>query len=120
MTVCLEGSRVARTVRTETVFPAPTSPVMTPIARSLMHQEMRATASLWEACRCSIPGARLRRKGIRRNPWGACSFSIKTVSWLVIRGGGGVVVALDAGEQVAFGAVEGSEFARVGPMCAGI
>jgi hypothetical protein len=36
---------LARTVRTETVFPASTSPVMTPIARSLMHQEMRATAT---------------------------------------------------------------------------
>jgi hypothetical protein len=38
-----EGSRLARTVRTETVFPAPTSPVMT-------------------------PGARSRLKGIRVNP----------------------------------------------------
>ena len=32
--VCREASRPARTVRTETVLPAPTSPVMTPIARS--------------------------------------------------------------------------------------
>jgi hypothetical protein len=56
------------TVRTATVFPAPTSPVTTPIERSPMHQEMRATASLWEAWRCSIPGARSRPKGVRVNP----------------------------------------------------
>ena len=68
MTVWLEGSRPARTVRTETVLPAPTSPVTTPMERSAMHQEMRATASLWEACRCSMPGARLRPKGMRLKP----------------------------------------------------
>ncbi len=66
--VCREVSRPARTVRTEAVLPAPTSPVMTPIERSLMHQVMRATASLWAAWRCSMPGARSRPKGIRVNP----------------------------------------------------
>ena len=68
MTVCLEGSRPARTARTETVLPAPTSPVMTPMDRSLMHQAMRATASLREAWRCSMPGARSRPNGMRLNP----------------------------------------------------
>jgi hypothetical protein len=34
MTVCREESSPARTVRTETVLPAPTSPVITPIARN--------------------------------------------------------------------------------------
>ena len=66
--VCREASRPARTVRTEAVLPAPTSPVMTPIARSVMHQVMRATASLWAAWRCSMPGARSRPNGIRVNP----------------------------------------------------
>jgi hypothetical protein len=66
--VCREASRPASTVRTETVFPAPTSPVMTPIARSVMHQVMRATASLWAAWRWSMPGARSRPKGMRVNP----------------------------------------------------
>src|SRR5439155_14373395 len=69
MTVCRDGSRPARTVRTETVLPAPTSPVTTPMERSLMHQEMRATASLWEVCRCSMPGARSRPNGMRLNPY---------------------------------------------------
>src|SRR2546430_14459017 len=68
MTVCLDGSRPARTVRTDTVLPAPTSPVTTPMERSLMHQEMRATPSLWEVCRCSMPGARSRPNGVRLNP----------------------------------------------------
>jgi len=44
--VCREASRPARTVRTETVLPAPTSPVMTPMARNpaefhQMHDLMR-------------------------------------------------------------------------------
>jgi hypothetical protein len=66
--VCREASRPARTVRTETVFPAPTSPVITPMARSAMHQVMRAQASLWAAWRCSMPGARSRPNGMRVNP----------------------------------------------------
>jgi hypothetical protein len=47
---------------------APTSPVMTPMVRSLMHQLIRAMASLWEACRCSMPGARSLPNGVRLNP----------------------------------------------------
>jgi hypothetical protein len=38
MMTCREASSPARTVRTETVFPAPTSPVMTPMARN--HAEL--------------------------------------------------------------------------------
>jgi hypothetical protein len=55
MIVCFEGSSVDSAVRTETVFPAPTSPVTTPRDRSAMHRLMRATASLWDACRWSMP-----------------------------------------------------------------
>jgi len=51
-----------------TVLPAPTSPVSTPRALSATHQVIRATASPWEACRCSMPGARSRPKGMRVNP----------------------------------------------------
>jgi hypothetical protein len=69
MTVCLDGSRPASTVRTDTVLPAPTSPVTTPMDRSLMHQEMRATASLCEAWRCSMPGARSRPNGVLLKPY---------------------------------------------------
>ena len=32
------------------------------------HQLMRATASAWEPCRCSMPGARSRPNGMRVNP----------------------------------------------------
>lgn len=52
----------------QAVLPAPTSPVTTPRARSLMHQEIRATASAWAVCRCSMPGAKARPKGIRVKP----------------------------------------------------
>ena len=34
----------------------------------VMHQLIRATASLWEAWRCSMPGARSRPKGMRVKP----------------------------------------------------
>ena len=54
--------------RTATVFPAPTSPVITPRARSVTHQPIRATASPWLVWRCSICGARSRRNGERLNP----------------------------------------------------
>jgi hypothetical protein len=40
-----EGSKAATAARAATVLPAPHSPVMTPMADSAMHQEMRATAS---------------------------------------------------------------------------
>jgi hypothetical protein len=53
----VEGGEGARTA---TVLPTPTSPVMTPRARSPMHQVTRAVASPWAVCRCSIPGARSR------------------------------------------------------------
>ena len=45
--VCREGSSPASAARTATVFPAPTSPVITPRARSVTHQPIRATASPW-------------------------------------------------------------------------
>src|SRR5207237_409830 len=44
MRVCREGSRLARAARRATVLPAPTSPVMTPRACSLMHPAVRAAA----------------------------------------------------------------------------
>ena len=33
-----------------------------------MHQLMRAAASAWAACRCSMAGARSRPNGMRVNP----------------------------------------------------
>src|SRR5664280_2196639 len=44
MTVCREASSPANAARSATVLPAPTSPVLTPSAVSLMHQRIRATA----------------------------------------------------------------------------
>ena len=58
--------------RIATVFPAPTSPVMTPMWCCSMHQVIRATASAWERWRCSIPGARSRPNGILVNPKYVC------------------------------------------------
>jgi hypothetical protein len=49
-------------------LPAPHSPLITPIACSLMHQEIRATASACARWPCSIPGARSLPNGIRENP----------------------------------------------------
>src|SRR5215472_13738161 len=54
MTVCRVGSIEARAARTATVFPVPTSPVMTPRVFSVMVQVMRAAASAWEAWRCGV------------------------------------------------------------------
>ena len=68
MMVCRVGSRAASAARTATVFPAPTSPVITPMRCSVMHQPIRATASPWAAWRCSMPGARSRPNGVRVNP----------------------------------------------------
>jgi len=45
MSVCGVWSSAAIAARAEAVFPEPTSPVMTPRARSRAHQVMRATAS---------------------------------------------------------------------------
>ena len=55
-------SRPASAARMAKVLPAPTSPVIRPSVRSLMHQVMRAAAWAWDECRCSIPGARSRPK----------------------------------------------------------
>ncbi len=69
-------------------MPAPTSPVMTPMDRSLMHQAMRATASLWAAWRCSIPGAEVT-PSMRLNPAASVSQSTDVSWWLVLAVGGG-------------------------------
>ena len=63
-----EASRLATAARAATVLPAPHSPVITPIACSQMHQEIRATASACAPCACSIPGARSFPNGILLNP----------------------------------------------------
>src|SRR6266536_1299951 len=68
MVVCREGSRSVRAARSATVLPAPTSPVMTPRAVSATHQRIRATASACPVWRCSMPGARSLRKGVRVKP----------------------------------------------------
>jgi hypothetical protein len=46
----------------------PTSPVTTPIARSVISQVMRATASAWPWWRWSIEGARARPNRARVKP----------------------------------------------------
>jgi hypothetical protein len=66
--VCLEASRPATAARAATVFPAPHSPLITPIACSLMHHDIRATASACAPVGCSIPGARSFPNGILLNP----------------------------------------------------
>src|ERR1035437_2604496 len=69
MVVFRDGSSPARAARIATVLPAPTSPVTTPRARSLIHQLIRATASAWLVWWCSIWGARALPKGMRVNPY---------------------------------------------------
>src|SRR5664279_3492655 len=54
MVTCREASSAAVAARIATVFPAPTSPVMTPMWCCSMHQVIRATASAWERWRCSM------------------------------------------------------------------
>lgn len=68
MTVNRAGSSEATAPLRATVFPDPTSPVTTPIARLLMHHAMRAAASRWEWCWWSMDGARFRPKGTRVKP----------------------------------------------------
>ena len=63
-----EVSSSARAARTATVLPAPTSPVITPMAASSTHQAMRATASAWPGWRCSMEGARSLVNGVRVKP----------------------------------------------------
>lgn len=63
------GSRAAVAARIATVLPAPTSPVMTPMACWSTHQVIRATASAWVEWRCSIAGVSERPKGIRVKPY---------------------------------------------------
>ena len=66
------ASKVDSVARMATVLPAPTSPVITPMRRSVMHQPIRAVASPCAALRCSMPGARSRPKGGRVNPKKPC------------------------------------------------
>ena len=66
--MCREASRPATAARAATVLPAPHSPLITPIACSVMHHEIRATACLCALWACSIPGARSLPNGIRENP----------------------------------------------------
>ena len=66
--MCRDASRLATAARAATVFPAPHSPLITPIACSEMHHWIRATASACAPCACSIPGAKSFPKGILLNP----------------------------------------------------
>ena len=66
--MCRDASNPATAARAATVFPAPHSPEITPIACSLMHHDMRATASACAPWACSIPGARSFPNGILENP----------------------------------------------------
>jgi hypothetical protein len=61
-------SLLAVAARTATVFPAPTSPVITP----RVCWSIRATASACPSWRCSIEGARLLPNGILVKPQCAC------------------------------------------------
>ena len=66
--MCREASRPATAALAATVFPAPHSPEITPIACSEMHHDIRATASPCAACACNIPGAKSLEKGILEKP----------------------------------------------------
>ena len=66
--MCRDASRPATAARAATVFPAPHSPEITPIACSEMHHWIRATASACAPCACNIPGARSLPNGILVNP----------------------------------------------------
>src|SRR5664279_1539324 len=119
MVTCREASNAAVAARIATVFPAPTSPVMTPMWCCSMHQVIRATASAWERCWCSIPGARFRPNGILVNPKYVCMSSILiAVQHLSCWGGhagqgeltgdlSGFVDGRRFGRDVGFGAVHG-------------
>src|SRR6266566_4998386 len=68
MTWCRVGSSPATAARTATVFPAPTSPVMTPSKVSAMQKLIRAVAWAW-ACRANrSPAAIALPNGVRASP----------------------------------------------------
>src|SRR3974390_1809382 len=68
MTWCRVGSRPATAARAATVFPAPTSPVMTPSRVSAMQKLIRAVAWAW-ACRANrSPAAIALPNGVRASP----------------------------------------------------
>ena len=66
--MCREASKPATAARAATVFPAPHSPLITPIACSLMHHWILATAWACASWACSIPGARSFPNGILEKP----------------------------------------------------
>src|SRR5437868_14291868 len=68
MTWCRVGSSPATAARTATVFPAPTSPVITPSRTWSMQKLIRAVAWAW-ACRASrSPAAIALPNGVRVSP----------------------------------------------------
>src|SRR5487761_167370 len=68
MTWCRVGSSPATAARTATVFPAPTSPVITPSRIWSMQKLIRAVAWAW-ACRANrSPAAIAFPNGVRASP----------------------------------------------------
>jgi hypothetical protein len=68
--LCRVGSSPETAARTATIFPAPTSPVITPIRRSATHQPIRATASPWLACGAGSPMRGRGRVWVNpKRPW---------------------------------------------------
>src|SRR4051794_11191600 len=68
MTWCRVGSRPATAARTATVFPAPTSPVMTPSKVSVMQKLIRAVAWAWAWRANRSPAAMDLPNGVRASP----------------------------------------------------
>src|SRR5580700_2442565 len=68
MTWCRVGSRAATAARTATVFPAPTSPVMTPSRVWSMQKLIRAVAWAWAWRANRSLAAIALPKGVRASP----------------------------------------------------
>ena len=66
--MCREASRPATAARAATVFPAPHSPEITPIACSEMHHEIRATASRVRGVCVQHPGREVLPERHPREP----------------------------------------------------
>src|SRR5512132_3033462 len=84
------GSSAATAARAATVLPAPTSPVTTPMARSLISQAMRATASAWPRWGGASRGPGRGRRGCGRSRSGRAAVRSRRI----LHGVGG----LDVGE----------------------
>src|SRR6266536_2184955 len=115
MTWCRVGSSPATAARTATVFPAPTSPVMTPGKVSAMQKLIRAVA--W-ACACRAnrsPAAIALPDGVRASPKCAAHGARLVIAVLpVLRAGQhGQPGEVDPGAGAGFLVVRGGDHAEV-------